>query len=291
MNKIVNGILKLVGFIAIVALTASGLEHLAYAKYLYDRVETTVATYIPIERLDNPNSFNRDYLLNSGRNDSSYFDINIREGQIREVFDELGIQLYFVDYEMEHNHRSSQQVVKDEIDKYINSIDSDSYGIYYVNARYYQDYGNPDYQYCDDCYDTEVQGYLIYGDEVNSWWSTDFQKRYEEILTTSCDYYGGYVMYDDFIQTLSLMVSEDSEVSDAHDDAVKYATEEAGVEFAKAFIYIGLSLSVVILAAIISIAKAKRLRDKATVEILNTPISSLVEEEVEDLKDRYSNEN
>lgn len=65
MNKVVNGILKLVGFIAVIAIIASGFEHLLYAKYLYDRVETTVATYIPIERLDNPNSFNRDYLLNS----------------------------------------------------------------------------------------------------------------------------------------------------------------------------------------------------------------------------------
>ena len=290
MNKAVNGILKLVGFIAVVALIASGFEHLLYAKYLYDRVETTVATYIPIERLDNPNSFNRDYLLNCGRNDSSYFDINIREGQIREVFDELGIQLYFVDYEMEHNHRSSQQVVKDEIDEYINSIDNDLYGIYYVNARYYQDYGSPNYQYCDDCYSTEVQGYLIYGSEVDTWWSTDFQKRYEEILTTSCDYYGGYVMYDDFIQALSLMVSEDTEISNAHDDAMKYATEEAEIEFAKAFIYIGLSLTVVVLVAITSIAKAKRLKDKATAEILSTPISSLAEEELEGLKDEYSDE-
>ena len=53
---------------------------------------------------------------------------------------------------------------------------------------------------------------------------------------------------------------------------------------------IGIICLIVVLAVITSIAKANRLKDKATAEILRTPISSLVEEELEGLKDKYSDE-
>ena len=138
-----------------------GLEYSASnEEYLSDKNNTV---------LENPNGFNRRYHLQLGGNLLTFYKLPDYESKLRTVYDNYGIQLYFVEYVMDYNNQNktiSESLL--EVTDYIKENGLlDPYGLYYVIAEYDAPLiSDSDYDSSSKHWETEVNGLLIYGDYV-----------------------------------------------------------------------------------------------------------------------------
>jgi len=287
--KISKIIMIVLFMLTAIGMIIHGIESLAFAKYLYRNVDTQVSEGISISRLNNPNPYNRDYIITNDPSEMMGDIVQGNESKLMEIYEELGIQVYVVNYLMDHNHRASKKEVRDEAYEYIISNGIDPYGIYHITAEYNHTDSNGDYISCDKCWDTSVDGYIVYGEEVDKWWTLDIQKYYEEVSNYTLGYISDLYIID-YIDVLSHMISNQNELDDLRTFYVESDKEWAREEFLKGIVFIAIPAVTLILFVFLQVSRAKSERAKRTKDILETPIATLVADEVEEIKNKYNEE-
>ena len=273
-----------------IGMVMSGVESLLFSKYLRDKADTNLKKVPYIEGLKNPNHFDDDYFITNDPAETMATIAYDQKRYIMEIYDELGIQVYFVNYIMNHEHRGSKKEVREEVISYVNDVGLNPYGIYHIEAEYAYEDEDGNYISCSDCWDTELNGFIIKGSKVDEWWDTSIQKTYDNLA----EYVIGYSFDLDvtsFAEVLSLFKSYGNELDTIREDYVKNDEEWANEEFIRGLLFTIIPLTVDILIVAFIVSKLKREKDKELQKILATPISTIASEEVEELKKKYDNQN
>lgn len=239
-----------------------------------------------IKRLNNPNAFNREYHIKVNGDLYSFYNLANMESKIREVHDNFGIQLYFIEYAMDFTDlRSSSSVVLKEVKEWITEEINDPYGLYYILAEYVIDYDSPAYDENIHYWDTEVEGQVVFGSEVDAWWNTEVQRAFE-YSALAYDYtLNSYNAYDDFVYSISDMIIPGCESTEEEEEPNPFG--HLVVFFL--FSVVPILLTVMTIVKDIKAHKAKQAEQKSNEikDILSTPIKTLEEEYAEELKDKY----
>lgn len=282
-------IFQLLGiFIALMLFVPTGFEFLNDALVDLNIIEEQPAgedTQL-IKRLDNPDKFSRDYYWQVNGDLHSFYNLPNLESRIREVHDKFGIQLYFIEYAMDFTEiRSSSTVLLKEVKQWISEEINDPYGLYFVLAQYVIDYDSPAYNKDIRYWDYELDGQVIFGDEVDNWWNTEVQKAFE-YSALDYDYtMNSYNAYEDFINSISRMELEGCKATEEEDEP-----NPAG----DIFVFLLFSVLPIILVIMyirkeIKTHRAKKAEQQANEvkDILATPLKTLEEEYAEELKEKY----
>lgn len=247
--------------------------------------------------LNNPNEFNRMYHIQIGGDLLTFSKLPGMESKIREVYDNYGIQLYFVEYVMDYNnlHATLNESII-EVTNYFKDNDLlDPYGMYYIVAEYdAPSFNSPEYD--EDVYywDTEIQGYVIYGDKVNKWWTTAVQREFERVAEKYDFRLNSYNNYEEYINVMSELRVQGN-LTTVVPDSVE-------TSYGLLAVFIIFSICPLGIAGIILHHDIKRYREKKrkqleeaevarfeeTQRILNTPLKTLEEEQAESLLDKYN---
>ena len=261
------------------------------------------------QRLNNPNAFNREFEICSGTYDSKFYSVEEHSSYIRDIYDKYGIQIYLLTYSIDYSNgiNRTKQETKEEINAWIDANGKDPYGIYYVLSGYDREWSDVRFKedgIYKDYHKSVVDGYRVYGSEVDKWWSFEVQQAFEKEIE-KCDYYieEGSNCYKDFVKALSGMKLDYSISSKIEDITGATDTEDDGYGIFAAIsvftIFSVLPIGIVVIIISKDIKKArqeKRIREEEearrqyeeTQRILNTPIKTLEEEYAEELKDEYT---
>lgn len=247
--------------------------------------------------LDNPTGFDRMYHLQFGGDLHTFTKLTTMESKIRSVYDNYGIQLYFVEYVMDYTklHTTVNESVM-EVQQYLKDNDIlKPYGIYYVVAEYdAPSFMDPDYDASVHYWQTEIAGYVIFGEEADKWWTTAVQKEFERVAEKYEFRFNSYNDYENFINVMSeLRVSGELTTVVPDGDDVSYAQLALFLIFA----VFPIGLAGIVLHADLKRYKAakqkmleeeERIKAEETQRILNTPLRTLEEEQAEDLLNKYN---
>lgn len=243
-----------------------------------------------IERIDNPNKFDREYILSSDGNTYLFRDLQQHESKIREFHDTFGIQLYFVTYPMSYNEvrESKESTIEDVINWLKENNKYNEYGLYCIKALYKLDTEmcKPGFSY----YKTELDCYTLFGNEVDSWWNTKIQQIFEKSADKNDLYIGYYNPTKKIVTTYHDMIKISSANYIEHASLTWYAF----MFCVFTVVPIGFALVIIItdISKRIKLKKQEKLmidlaKEAITKQILDTPLKTLEEEHAERLRQKY----
>lgn len=243
-------------------------------------------------RLNNPNAFNREYKITHGTT-RTYYRLIDHESKLRTVYDNFGIQLYFVEYELdfENPHNSSEDALA-EVKTWLVDKGIDPYGIYHIVAEYRVDYDSPSYDENIKYWNLGVDCHILYGEEVDAWWNTEIQAAFEKACLLNEYRPGTYNNYEGFISSMYIMQIDGC--NSVESITSNNITGDVFVFCLCTLVPIGLFC--VVLAHDLrkhrqlkkqQAEEEKRRSYNEVTEILQTPIKTLEQEYAESLKDKY----
>lgn len=279
-------------FLIITFFAPMGVEHFIKVLNVKSDIGSQTSKAVTA-RLDNPNSFNREYKISRGSL-HTYYRLADNESKIRAIYDTFGIQLYFIEYTLDFEHpNETQEQSMTEVKEWLTTQELDPYGLYHIVAEYDIDYNSPYYDKNHRYWNSQIGVYLVYGEEVDSWWNTDVQLAFEEAADKNDYRIGAYNNYEGFVNSLYNM-----KVKGCNSHTFN-ATTSIGLDIFAFCLFTLAPIGLFIVILVHDIKKYKRLKKEEelrkeeesrqlTLEILETPIKTLEEEYVESLKNKYN---